>query len=86
MGRKQFVAVKDQPYFITARNNNREDFPLPLEVMWSIFSDYLFLLHEGFQFKIHAFILMVNHLHLLVSDPEGKLSKGMQCFMKETSL
>ena len=48
--------------------------------------NYLFFIHHAFGIKIHAFVLMPNHFHLLVTDPLGLLSKALNCFMKETSL
>lgn len=73
------------PLHITARCNNKEDFPVPLSEAWEIFSEYLFMLHYGYKIKIHSFILMTNHFHLLASDPELNLSKAMALFMRETS-
>lgn len=73
------------PLHVTARTNNREPFPLPLNICWEIFSDYLYLLHHGFGIEIHSFVLMINHFHLLCRDPLGLLSKGMELFMRETS-
>ncbi len=47
--------------------------------------DYLFLIHHGFQTKIHSFVLMGNHFHLLISSPHANLSGAMNYFMRETS-
>lgn len=47
--------------------------------------DYLFFLHHGFGFRIHGFVLMSNHFHLLISAPCGNLSEGLLYFMRETS-
>lgn len=37
-------------------------------------------LHDAYQFKIHAYVLMTNHHHLIVQTPEANLSRGMQWF------
>jgi REP element-mobilizing transposase RayT len=37
-------------------------------------------LHEIYRFRIHAYVLMDNHHHLLVQTPEANLSRGMQWF------
>jgi len=64
-------------YHVTARGNERK----------SIFRDepdrYRFLellsaLEERFGVRIHAYVLMDNHFHLLVETPEANLSRAMQ--------
>ncbi|OYZ20970.1 MAG: hypothetical protein B7Y39_09790 [Bdellovibrio sp. 28-41-41] len=76
---------KEFPFQISGRCNNKENFPVPLSEAWEIFSDYLFMLHRNYEMKIHSFVLMSNHYHLLISDPELKMSKGMATFMRDTS-
>jgi putative transposase len=73
------------PHHVTGRTNNREDFPLPLNLVWDVLCDYLYLLHVGFSIEIHSFVLMPNHYHLICRDPERKLPKAMEFFMRETS-
>lgn len=74
------------PFQISGRCNNKENFPVPLSEAWEIFSDYLFMLHHNFEIKIHSFVLMSNHYHLLISDPKMEMSKGMAIFMRDTSV
>lgn len=73
------------PLHITGRCNNREHFPVSQSVAWEIFSDYLHMLHHHYGVKIHSFVLMSNHFHLIVSDPKLNLSKGMAILMRESS-
>ena len=47
--------------------------------------DYLYLLSSTHNLKIHSFVLMANHFHLLISAPEGNLSNALLYFMRETS-
>ena len=75
----------EYPIHITARCNNKTVFPIPLSDAWELFSDYLHLIHHHYNIKIHSFVLMSNHFHLIVSDPELNLSKAMAVFMRETS-
>ncbi len=73
------------PIHITARSNNREHFFISLPEVWEIFEDYLFLISKGFGIEIISFVLMPNHFHLLLRDPNLQLAQAMQYFMRETS-
>lgn len=70
---------------VTGRCNNREEFPVPIDESWEIFSDFLHLLSGWFGIRIHQFVLMPNHFHLICRDPCLKLPDGMRMFMAETS-
>ncbi len=85
MSRKNRRLSPDHYIHVNARTNNREVFPLELPEVWNILTDYLFLLRSGFDIRIHSFVLMPNHFHLLVTDPKLMLPKGMEHFMRETS-
>ncbi len=85
MSRTRRVPTGEHYIHINARANNREKFPLPLNEVWEILTDYLFLLNKGFGVEILSFVLMPNHFHLLVRDPNFQLSAGMEYFMRETS-
>lgn len=85
MPRKRIPILTDDPYFITARTPNRKWFELPMEVVWSIMEDYLYLVKHEFDLEIHAFVLMANHFHLLVSAPPGNLSPALRYLMCESS-
>ncbi len=47
--------------------------------------DYLYLVKHSFDLRIHSFVLMSNHFHLLVTAPNGNISEAMRYFMRETS-
>lgn len=85
MPRKKVLNSTLYPYSITARCINKEWFQIPLNEVWEIMEDYLWLLHYGFNFKIKAFVLMSNHFHLMAQTPDGNLGVGMNYFMRETS-
>jgi putative transposase len=85
MGRPKRIFSDQYPYHITARCINKEWFNLPIEEVWDIFSNHLFFCHHGFKAQIHAFVLMNNHFHLLISTPLGNIDKIMYYVMKETS-
>lgn len=85
MSRFHRVIQSEFPIHITARANNRDTFPIRLKTVWDITSAHLHLLNVGFGIQIHSYVLMPNHLHMIVSDPNGTLPKGMRYFMTETS-
>jgi putative transposase len=82
---KPRILNTELPFHITARANNKEAFPVPLDELWDLFSNYFFYLHHAFGLRIHSLVLMPNHFHLIVRDPEGRLSEAMNYFMRETS-
>ncbi|MGE3974318.1 MAG: transposase [Bdellovibrionales bacterium] len=73
------------PYHVRARCINKDWFRLPIEQVWDIFSNQLFFLYRGFQIDIHAFVLMSNHYHMIVSTPKSNLSDGMLYFTTNVS-
>ena len=85
MSRKPVPLRTDLPYHLRARCNNREAFSVPLSVVWSVMEDYLYLTHRAYGVKIHSFVLMPNHFHLLAAFPNNNLAASMSFFMRETS-
>lgn len=85
MPRKPVIISCEHPYHVTARCLNREWFDLPMESVWSIMEDYLFLISVSYKVRIHSFVLMSNHIHLLVSCPENNISEALRYFLTETS-
>lgn len=79
------LLTPDYPIHITARTNGRQRFEVPLSVAWEVFSDYLVLISLMFGVRIRSFVMMPNHIHLIVRDPDSKLSEAMGYFMRETS-
>ena len=77
MGRIRRVEVSDGVFHVICRGNGRQD----------IFHDrqdretFLRFLAEGlarYNLKLHAYVLMDNHLHLLLQTPDANLSPFMQ--------
>ena len=85
MARKKEPLSSIHPYHITARFINRESFGLCLDTLWHIMMDYLCYLHMAYEIKIHNFVLMPNHFHLIARNPKQNLSDAMRYFMRETS-
>lgn len=85
MPRHAFIKSYHLPYHVSARCLNKEWFRIPLDEVWDIFSNHLFFIHHAFGVRIHAFVLMDNHFHLIISTPFGNLDKAMNYFLRETS-
>jgi putative transposase len=75
----------EMPFHVTARCTNKDWFASPMDVVWEIMQSQLFFSVHAFGFKVHAFVLMTNHYHLLLSTPLGNLSGGMRYFGTEVS-
>jgi putative transposase len=78
MARLQRLTLSGQPHHVIQRGNNRE----PVFFADEDYRFYLALLREHadlFQCQIHAYVLMTNHVHLLVTpNSESGLSRLMQ--------
>ena len=67
MGRKKLVYTPLFPYHVVARANNRDSFPNSKLENWYIFCDQATKLICKSKALIHAFVLMDNHYHMLIS-------------------
>lgn len=66
MARLSRFFVKNQPQHIIQRGNNK-DIIFAHEGDYSFYLDCLAEAAERFSLKIHAYVLMTNHVHLLAS-------------------
>lgn len=85
MPRPKSLNQSDFPYHVCGRVMNREKFKLPMDEVWQIMGRQLKWLTMAYNAQIHAFVLMGNHFHLLISTPNANLSEIMANFMRETS-
>ena len=81
MPRKTLLRSDRFPYHVTARTNNKEPFPLALVFVWKIATEELYLLSILYEIEIHAFVLMPNHFHLLLTVPNEDLGVIMRNFI-----
>jgi putative transposase len=65
------------PYHVTARTADREYFEHPVEEVWKAFTQFLFLMSFSYGIRIHAFVLMSNHFHLLMTAPDNNLNAAL---------
>ncbi len=86
MPRAPLIRSETHSYHVTARTNNKIFFPLHLSEAWKIFVEELTSVVERCQLRVHAFVLMDNHFHLLVQTPQANLDVAMQIFMRNTAV
>jgi REP element-mobilizing transposase RayT len=80
MARKNLIRSSFFPYHVSNRCNNREWFKLPLETVWKVTTTELYRIALMHGVEIHAFVLMSNHYHLLISTPDRDLGIVMSEF------
>jgi putative transposase len=85
MPRPPLVTSDFHPYHIRARSNNRDWYELPLCDCFQIYSDVLKTTIEKYEIRLHAFVLMSNHFHMVASTPKLNLSPSMRYFMTESA-
>ncbi len=85
MPRKTLIRTKDFPYHITGRANNREPFHLNLNETWCVLTHLLGKSSVQHQTKVHAFVLMPNHFHLILTTPKEDLGIVMREFMRSAT-
>lgn len=85
MSRAPTPQTNEYPFHLAARSNNRDWFSIPMRLCWQIFLRNLWGVHDRYGFTTHAFVLMNNHYHWLVSTPQSNLGEGMCWFQTRTS-
>jgi len=85
MSRSGFTRTRLFPYHVTVQSNNQEWFHISKPVLWEIFLCNCLMVKEEFSIRFHAFVLMSNHFHFLLSTPLANLDQAMECFLHETS-
>jgi len=77
MGRPLRIEYPGALYHITSRGNERRIVFVDDEDRMR-FLDTLHDYHDRFRIRVHAFVLMDNHYHLVLETPRGNLVKVMQ--------
>ena len=85
MARYHAPQQSEFPYHITGRTSNREAFAIPLHEVWEIFEEELYLSWVKHGLRIHSFVLMPNHFHLLASLGDSPIGSVLQDLMRDTS-
>jgi REP element-mobilizing transposase RayT len=85
MPRPLYIPHSEFPYHVTARSHNKQQFSIPLDDLWQLMCSELFTLYHLYDFRIHNFVLMPNHFHMIVTTPNANLPDGMCYFMTQVS-
>ncbi|MGZ3697563.1 MAG: transposase [Bdellovibrionota bacterium] len=80
MPRKTLIRSSRFPYHVTARVNNKEAFPLPLDRAWDVLTRLCWEIGVLYGARVHALVLMGNHFHLLITVPSEDLGVVMKHF------
>ncbi len=83
MPKSRFFSEDRIPYHVTARSNHQEWFELPMIEIWDLFSKNLYFMTLTFGVRIHSFVLMSNHFHLLITTPNQNLEDAMEFLLRE---
>jgi len=87
MPRRKLIYTDYYPFHITARSLGKNWYGISQNEVWEIFKKRLSYLAKAYKFKIHAFVLMNNHYHLLASaDPRFDLEHLVQRLQGGVSL
>ena len=85
MPRKPLLRTNIYPYHVFARSNNKEFFDAPLPLVWNIMCEKLQKVTDDYNANIQAFVLMRNHIHMLIRTPDFNIDKIMNYWMRESS-
>ena len=78
MARLPRFVIPDQPQHVIVRGNNRSEI-FCADADYQFYLEKLQLACDKHDCKIHAYVLMTNHVHLLITpQEENSLSKAMQ--------
>jgi REP element-mobilizing transposase RayT len=56
-----------------------------MEQTWQIFSNYLWFVSKAYNIRVHSFVLMNNHFHLLIDTPDANIDEAMNYLLREVS-
>lgn len=86
MTRPELIKSSLHPYHVMSRCKDQAPFTLPMQEVWLIMSDLLRRCHQEKTLRIHAFVLMGNHFHLLCQTPLQNIDEVMKFFLQSSSM
>jgi REP element-mobilizing transposase RayT len=82
---RMFNYIDEFPHSIGASCINKDWFGMPMDEVWDILEEYLYFVCHAYTIRVHCFILMSNHFHLMASGESRSLSAGTQFWLSQTS-
>ncbi len=86
MARKLLIRTDQFPYHVTTRSRNKDWYDLPMNDVWEIYMKAFEKALSKHPVKIHAFVLMSNHYHLLLTTIGQNIDQFMREFNQSVSL
>lgn len=83
MPRRKLIRQNQFPYHVTSRTNNKEWFKIPLNRVWRHCKTSFEYANRSHNIKVHCFILMNNHYHLLITTPDENIDSYMMYFNQQ---
>lgn len=72
------LKLRDCSFHIVGRSPDQAPFCVELEKLWQVFAIQLNILSLSYQLRVHVFVLMGNHFHLLISGEEKKIKTSLE--------
>lgn len=85
MPRPSTILSMEYPYHVRVRSNNRDWFELPMVICFNACAQVMEKTISKYQIEVHAFVLMSNHFHMILSTPKGNLGAALRYFLTELS-
>lgn len=85
MPRRKLIRSDVLPYHVYGKSNYDEWFPCSMGQVWACFAAELGNTSIAYGLRIHAFVLMSNHYHLVVSTPDSNLDHCMHYLLREVA-
>ncbi|MCB0327792.1 MAG: transposase [Bdellovibrionales bacterium] len=79
------IRTKDFPYHVTVRTNNQEFFPIHLDRVWKTFTLEIEKAKKKYNVDIISFVMMSNHIHLILQTPELNIDVFMAYILGQSS-
>jgi putative transposase len=82
--RKKLLYTHLYPYHVRARANNRDWFYLPKSGVWRVMVTELFCIFAKYRVLPHAFVLMDNHYHMILTVDEAHYLGRVMCDLQKS--
>ena len=86
MARKKLIRTNQFPYHVWNRSRNKDWYQIPTTTIWEYSKEIFKKIERTTPINLHAFVLMQNHYHMLITTPENNIDKIMYYFNKNLGL